>query len=178
MWLHLSDAALMDALEGAPAEGTRRHLEGCGRCRARLAAAEGGRREALGTELPEPPGAYWEAFRRRVSRRIDAEGRRTRLPLRAWPALAAAAILVVLAVVPTPRGATGPGPAVEPRLPAWSALPPADEDGGLELLETVGIPDTALDGAALATSVASLDDDESRALAEALEAELGTGGQS
>jgi hypothetical protein len=66
-----------------------------------------------------------------------------------------------------------------PRLPAWSALPPADEDPGLPVLEQVApaVADAAASAECgdLAECVVGLSDEESRALADALREKIGPG---
>ena len=92
--------------------------------------------------MPEPSALYWEAFRREVDRRIQGEARRH------WvrylvPLAAAAGIVVAL------RHGNGPTPVPSPSasasvLPAWSALPPAEDDPGLDVLQAVASGDTDL----------------------------------
>jgi hypothetical protein len=172
---HLSDQELMDALEG-DAQGAS-HLDACGECRAQLEAAREGLRLAVTAEVPEPSPLYWEAFRRQLDRRLDE-----RRPARGWwrltPMLAAAAVLVaIVGVLPLQMGAPpSPSPA---SAPTWSALPPAEEDGALSLLEASISSSDDLREAGVATGteeLAGLTDDESRALTEVLRREMvGTG---
>jgi len=64
-------------------------------------------------------------------------------------------------------------------LPAWSALPPADEDPALPILEQVAPTVAAATPTAICSDVSEcvvgLTDDESRELADALRAQLGQG---
>ena len=71
---------------------------------------------------------------------------------------------MLLAVArPAPRALDG---AARPVLPAWSALPPADQDAGLAVLEGLDIADadlSAVDGErGVVESLADLSDEESR----------------
>jgi hypothetical protein len=179
MWTHVSDETLMDVVEGAAGDRALAHVTDCHRCRTRVDEA----RSALGlvgqAALPEPAPMFWEVMRRRIAHRLSeappARGR-TR-PLWAAAALAGAAMVVL---------ATGVGirPAVEPphpiaaALPAWSALPPAEEDPGMPVLETVAptvVSAPSVECPDVAECVAGLSDDESRALADALREKIAQG---
>jgi hypothetical protein len=171
---HLTDVTLMDVMEDAADGAARAHVEECAACAARLREAGGGLALARETEVPEPAPQYWEAFRRNVGRRIESEG-----SARGWrwvlvPTLATAASLALL-VTALHRGvATSPSP--NPVLAAWSALPPADQDDGLEVLEGVALGDADLpvvDGErSTVESLAELSDDEARDVGEALRTNL------
>jgi hypothetical protein len=177
---HVPDDRLLDVMEGTGA-ADRAHVEACPLCRARLAEAQAGRALAAGAEVPEPSPLYWESLRRQVSRRLDEEGAR-RAPFWRWislgPALAAAAVLVgIVTLLPVTR--RSPAPVPERPLPAWSALPPADEDEGLDFLRAAApaVADAAPPAgcAAVAECVSDLSDEESRVLAERLRQEIGRG---
>jgi hypothetical protein len=170
---HLSDDALVEALEGAVSDAARRHVSGCAACRSRIDAALEGLAMARGADVPEPSPLYWEAFRRQVGRRIAADPRSpSRWPLAAG--LAAAAALVAAIAIGVWKAPFAPArpPAV---LPAWSALPPAEEDVGFAILE--GLETTSDDWAVatcagIAECVAGLSDEESLAVAGAFEASV------
>ncbi len=178
MWTHVSDETLMDVVEGAASGRALAHVADCDRCRTRVDEA----RSALGlvgrAALPEPAALFWPAMRRRIAQRLaEAPPARSRRPLWAAAAMAGAAMAVL---------ATGVGirPTVEAphhgaaALPAWSALPPADEDPGLPVLERVApIVASAPSGECpdLTECVAGLSDDESRALADALREKIAQG---
>jgi hypothetical protein len=123
--------------------------------------------------VPEPSPLYWEAFRRQVGRRIQGEGRRTWL--RFLVPLAAAAGLVVALTRPPSAPSNSLVPVAASVLPAWSALPAAEDDPGFEVLQAV-----ASSGSDLASSyergsvqelLSDLSDEESQALAERLKSD-------
>jgi hypothetical protein len=179
MGAHVPDGRLLEVLEGIGA-ADRRHVEGCAQCQARLAEARDGLALALDAEVPEPSPLYWESLRRQVSRAVEREGQRRPAFWRVsfGPALAAAAVLAGI-VTFLPRSDPGPEPVPEQTLPAWSALPPAEEDPGLDVLRAVApvVADAALPAACSAVNecVADLSDEESQALAESLRREIGEG---
>ena len=168
MSAHLSDQTMTDVLEGggSPIEWT--HIASCPGCRSRLDEGRAALALATQAEVPEPPGLYWEALRRNVSRRIAEEpARRSRW---SWllPAAAATAAVVVIALSLAGRR---PAPsAAAPLLPSWSALPAVADDEGLAVVS--GFADGGLaeweEGRGLGAFVASLSDEESEALVEAL----------
>jgi len=134
---------------------------------------------ARGAEVPEPSPLYWEAMRRSVGRRIAEEPRRP--PRWAWlgPLAAAAAVLAVVALTTGRTHAPSGSPA--PALPAWSALPPAEDDPSLEVLEGLEVADGGLaeldTGRGVGAFLAGLSDDDYRALADSLRG-AGQGGES
>jgi hypothetical protein len=179
MWTHVSDETLMDVVEGAGGDRALGHVATCARCRERVDDV----RSALGltarAALPEPAPIFWDVMRRRIAQRLaEVPPARTRRPLWAAAAVAGAAMVVL---------ATGVGirPTVEPplhptaALPAWSALPPADQDPGLPVLEniapTMAAASPSVECPDLAECVAGLSDDESRALAAALREKIAQG---
>ena len=177
---HVSDERLIDVMEGSAA-ADRAHVDACAQCRARLAEAEAGLALAAGAEVPEPAPLYWESLRRQVGRRIDEQGARRpvfRRRLALGPVLAAAAVLAGIVTL-LPRAMHHPAPPPERHLPAWSALPPADEDEGLDVLRAVApvVAEAAPASvcAGVAECVADLSDEESQLLAERLREEIGQG---
>jgi len=173
---HLSEQQIVDLVEGAAGWDVRRHAEACTECADR--AKETGETWALlrETPIPEPTPLYWEAFRRQVARRLDTRRapfwQRTFFP----PLLAAAAVLAGL-VSFLPLGSVTELQPTLPTLPAWSALPPAEEDAGLTVLAALPAADLAevgsCDGAT--DCVELLSDDEGQVLATALRQELKPG---
>jgi len=170
---HLSDRTMTDLLgaEGTPEQ--QAHLASCTACRSRLEDARAALELASKADVPEPPGLYWEALRRNVSRRIaDEPERRTRwgwlVPL---AAATAAVVLVALAVgerAPTPAG-------IAPTLPAWSPLPPPEDDDDLAVVSGFAMEEGELpgweEGRGLVAFVAELSDEESEELVLALRVE-------
>lgn len=178
MWTHASDAALMDVLDGTAGDRVLAHVRGCARCGARVEEARGALRWVETVAVPDPIPSYWDVLRRHVARGIaETPAAPSRRPLWAAAAVSAAVLVAVLAVVPGP--APRPLESVAgPALPAWSPLPPVDEDPGLPLLEEAApavAASTAVQCADVAECVAVLTDEESAELADALRAQLGSG---
>ena len=180
MWTHVSDAALMDVLEGAAGDRVRDHVAACERCRARVADARTALDWTAQAAVPEPVPSYWDVFRRRVTHAlVEAPAARSRRPLWVAAAVAGAAMIAVLTIVPAhapvPAAHTTP---VAP-LPAWSALPPAEEDSALPILRkvapTVAAVTPAVECSDVSECVVGLTDEESGALADALRQQLARG---
>jgi hypothetical protein len=169
---HLTTEGLMEVVDGAAPEGDRAHVASCGRCAALVDEARAGLALATDIEVPEPSPLYWEAFRRQIRRRIAIQQRRT-WAVRLLPLLAAAA--VVLLVFPSLR-VTPPTPPPPARaLPAWSPLPPAEDDPGLAVLAALVRSTSDLSfGECLGVTecVSELPDDESGAFLQVLRAEM------
>ena len=180
MWKHLSDEQLMTVLDGLGSPKEDAHAAECARCqgllqdaRASLGALEGG------AALPEPAGLYWESFRRQVASGLEAERPSPWLRLHWAPALAAAAVLVAavgLFQLPL-RHATLASPSV-PVLEPWNALPPAEEDSGLALIQAmVPSPDELAPAAGCETVTSCVVDraseEESHAFLERMRSERG-----
>lgn len=178
---HVSADRMVDLLEdgGAPLDWA--HVAGCQECRGRLEEARSALGLAAEVGVPEPPGLYWEALRRNVSRRIGEEPP-ARKPW-GWVLPLAAAVAAVLVIGLVLHGRPPAPPMATTALPAWSALPPLEADDGLAAVS--GFAD--VDGAniewaeleeerGLGAFVASLSDEESEALVEALRVE-GPGGE-
>jgi len=167
---HASDERLTQLLDsGRPDAGD--HVETCPACRSRLDAAREALAWASEAQVPEPSPLYWTAFRAQVSRRIDSErARRRRFGL--WSGLAAAAGLAG-AVAFLARGPE-PSPAALAVLPAWSALPSAEDDAGLAVLEALAPVSLELaECRGLDDCLGDLSEAESLELAEALRQEMG-----
>jgi len=171
MTRHLSDESLLDLVEGEGTPAGRAHVAACAACAARVEDAREGLALARRADVPEPSPLYWEAMRRNLGRRISEE------PSRAWPAwlapLAATAAVAVAAVVLTIGRSPAPArSAVEPPLPAWSALPPAEDDPSLAVIEGLAAAEGGLatmdEGRGVGVFLAGLSDEDTRALAESL----------
>jgi hypothetical protein len=176
MAAHLSDKAMMDLLEGGGTARERKHLDSCPACASRLEEARAALELASRTDIPEPPGLYWEALRRNVSRRVAEEppkrmGWGWLVPV----AATAGALVVTFSLVERPPAPT----ALAPTLPAWSALPPVEEDEDLFVVSGFAIGEDALieweEGQGLGAFVAALSDEDSEALVEALGVEQAEG---
>lgn len=173
MWGHVGDEKLLDLVEGTAAADARRHVEGCAACRSRVAEAREALLSAEGGDVPEPSPMYWEAFRRQVGRRLEAEPRprpsRRRL-VAGFAGLAAAGVLAV-GLLNRPLAPEAPFPT----LPSWSPLPAAEEDFGLAVIRAMA-PSPADLGPIAACPVEDclldLSDEESLALAESLRNEI------
>jgi hypothetical protein len=174
---HVSDESLVDVARGAGGARERAHVEACEACARRVA----GLRETLDAleraDVPEPSPFYWESLRRGVRQRIALErARRAYAPLLV-PLAAAAALVAVLLMLPSSR----PRVAAPVGLAAWSALPSAEDDESLGVLEGVSLASGALveldDARGLDEYLAGLSDADSRALADTLRS-AGKGGES
>lgn len=174
---HLTDDMLMEALEGVGSAEARSHLAECTECSGKLEEARGGLELSAAADVPEPPPLYWEVFRRQVGGRISEEApARRAFAFWLFPALAtAAAVLIAFGLFRSP-GADSNRAAAVVTLPAWSALPPAEEDEGLEVLQALASEGMALESTLPAQSVAGalsdLSDEESEMLANELRSEL------
>jgi hypothetical protein len=175
MRTHLTDDMLAETLEGQGSSEARRHLTECPDCASRLDEARRGLEIARAAEVPEPPPLYWEVFRRQVGRRISEEApARRSVAFWLFPALATLAVLIAVGIL---RGPNGSRPGELPvTLPAWSALPPAEEDEGLEVLQALaargGPLDAALPPQTVAAELSQLSEEESEVLADALRHEM------
>ena len=120
--------------------------------------------------MPEPSPFYWEAFRRQVGHRIATE---VRPVWRLWLLPLAAVTAALVFAIPFLTGRAPESPAGGARLlPAWSALPPADEDEGLAVLEGLGVVEGDLaamrEGRSLDEVLGDLSDEEQDALTDLL----------
>jgi len=171
---HLAEDEIMDVLEERAGSAERAHLAACGDCAARLADVSEGLVLAREADVPEPSPLYWEAFRRQVGRRIVAEPAPRRW---AWLVPLASAAAVALVALPLLRSRLVENPtATAAMLPAWSSLPPAEDDDALAVLQGVPLAESDLVAVRESRSVddvlGDLSDDETTALTEALRREL------
>jgi hypothetical protein len=127
---------------------------------------------AEGTDIPEPSPFYWAAFRRQVDQRIQGQRRGRRAVLFLLPLAAAAGLAWAVATSRTTSPRPVASPPVATLLPAWSALPPVEEDPGFEVLQAVasGGSDVAssYERSGIYEFLSELSEEESRALAERL----------
>lgn len=172
---HVTDESVVELASGEGSAAERAHAAACEACAGRVRDAE----EALAllgrADVPEPSPLYWEALRSGVRRRIAEDRKRASAWTLLVPLAAAAALVAVLW-----SGSTAPRPAAplpSPSLPSWSPLPAADSDEGLQVLE--GLAAAGRDAgdwdepSGLQPYLASLTDEESRALAESLRGRKG-----
>ena len=175
MTRHVSDEQVPDLAEGLGSETERAHVAACGACAAKVGDARTALALARHADVPEPSPLYWEAMRRSVGRRI-AEDRRGSWP--AWlSALAATAAVVVAALAFTIARPLAPPSPSEETLPAWSALPPAEDDPSLDVLEGFTMADGSLgaidEGRGVGAFLAGLSDEDYRTLADSLRGQGG-----
>jgi hypothetical protein len=171
MMRHVPDESLPDLAEGRGSEADRVHAAACGPCAARVEEAREGLALARRAEVPEPSPLYWEAMRRNVGRRIADESR----PSARWGWLVpVASVAMVVAVLALTTGRTHAPSVPPPRtLTAWSALPPAEDDTSLDVLEGLAVVADAdlgeLDeGRGVTAFLAGLSEDDCRVLADSL----------
>jgi hypothetical protein len=137
---HLPEEALIDVLEGVAAPDARAHASACAECSVRVAEAASGLELAREADMPEPSPHYWRSFRTQVGSRIEADpaSRWKQILMSPWLAAAAAVVAASALLIPRAMQETpSASPAAAVVLPAWSPLPPAEEDPGLELLAAV-----------------------------------------
>jgi predicted anti-sigma-YlaC factor YlaD len=174
---HAAEPDLIDAAFGSGDERVLGHLAACSACRARLEEV----RQTLrliepAADVPDPSPLYWDVLRRQVSRRIeDEKSPRSRWGARWLPGFALASLAVAALAVAVPSFWTPGVPIREASagvavLPAWSALPPAGEDLGLDVVEAVLLESDATAACAdIVDCVDDLDDEEEAALGAAFQ---------
>lgn len=172
---HLSDESLLDLAEGRGSEADRAHAAVCATCSGHVSQTAETLAVARSADVPEPPPFYWPALGRAVSRGLGRQPRR--LPAWSWLLpLAAATAGIVIALAPGRTAVSPvPAPATAATLPAWSALPPVEEDVGAAMLEAVAVDGesgiAALDeGRSPDAFVAGLSEEEAQSLADRLRA--------
>jgi hypothetical protein len=169
MRTHLEDDVLLDVLEGRAPAGQARHAAECPSCAGRIADARATLRDLSGAAAPEPSPLFWPGFRARVRAAVEGEPRAARWRGLFAPALIAAAAAVAgVLFMPAVTRAPDPAPA-----PVAVASAPVLEEAAVDL---AGAPEDLVACPDVAECVASLTDDESRALAEALRADLAPSG--
>ena len=166
MRTHLEDDVLLDVMEGRASAEAARHARECAECARRVADAREGLSLAVSADAPSPSPLFWTAFRSRVAAGIAAP-RRMRSPLFA-PALLATAAMIAAAIYLPSRSRQSPGPS-SPVAMATPTLDGAPLEVPVSADELVECPDVA-------ECVVELSDADSRALADALRAELAENG--
>jgi hypothetical protein len=165
---HPGDDALLDVVEGNASVEAESHVARCAECARRVSDVRAGLAMAGAADAPEPSPLFFEHFRGRVASAIDAPPARRRYAGFFLPAfLATAATVAVIAYLPGSASAPIPSPAAS----AWSSLPAADEPA-LEAYPATVFAEEVVGCRHVAECVADLSDEESRAFADALRAEL------
>ena len=179
MTRHVPEESFPDLAEGGGSEAERTHVRTCGPCATRVEEARAALALARRADVPEPSPLYWDAMRQSVGRRIAEEPRRA--PRWGWlgPVAAAAAAVAVFALATGRTHAPSATPA--PVLPAWSALPEAEDDPSFVVLEGLAVEEGDLgdldEGRGVGALLAELSDDDYRALVDSLRG-AGQGGES
>jgi hypothetical protein len=134
MSTHLSSREFVDAVEGVLAADRRVHLESCDACRRDVDDLRRVLSDVERTsEVPEPSPLFWQHFSERVRHATSEEP----VPApRGWwagawrPLVAAAAGVVVLALVVTPRSTPDVVPPAVPVTESAAAIDDAPADDG------------------------------------------------
>lgn len=140
---HLSEAELVDRLDGTLEDDRRRHVDGCDECARRAAELVASARVmndvASDVDVPEPPPFFWTQFSARVSEAVANEAAKPRIAAFAWArapwigaaaAVAAAALWMFLPQSPDGTPARAANTAVE-----TTAAAHPDSIGGDEMLD-------------------------------------------
>lgn len=178
MFGHVSAERLWDAVESAGSldSDERAHVERCGACASRLDEARGGllALRTVREEEMEPPAAYWESLRGDIRRRVSTPVSSVRPSWRpAWALVVASAAVVVavLALTASPRWANSVQRA---DVRVWTALPSADDDASLDLVQAAvdELDEVSTDelgvSPALVAALEDMNDDEALSLARAM----------
>jgi hypothetical protein len=174
MTRHLSEEAVVDLADGGGEAALRAHAAGCAECAARLEEARSSLALVRRVDVPEPSPLYWESMRRNVERRIAEEPRRASRWALLLPLAAAAAVAVVALTGGRTRAPVAASPST---LAAWSALPAESEDASLEVMEGLALESGDVgpldEGRGVGAFLASLSEEDVRALAASLRAQGG-----
>jgi hypothetical protein len=119
---HLTADALVDLVDGTTKDADVSHLAECPACCQQLADLRATMTRAEKVEVPEPPAFFWTQFSARVRDAVASEAAPHGGWWRRWlswpgvtaPLSAAAAAVIVLFVVSTPRPTEAPPPHVGP----------------------------------------------------------------
>jgi hypothetical protein len=173
MTTHLADESVPDVALGRGSEAERAHAAACAACASRVAGARSALELVRRIEVPEPSPLYWDAMRRSVGRQIGEEPQARERARWRWLVPVAAATALAAAVMLTNAPTRSPSPArPAPGLPAWSALPHADDDPSLVVMEGFAAQDDALanvdEGAGVGPFLASLTDEDYQVLEASL----------
>ena len=158
---HLTEAEMVDLLDGELAPERVRHVEQCTECRTGAAALEAILPSAGGADVPEPSPLFWDRLSARIAEAIDAEPTPSRcrnvLGLPTWRLAFAAMALVLVAGVtwqvllkmesPSLSGPVPPSAATEAAtdadldefIDAWDAIEASATDLDWEDAQSIGI---------------------------------------
>ena len=181
------DQRLWDAVESVDglASDENAHVAQCAACASRLEEARSGllALDALRAENVEPPPQYWETLRGDIRRQISSSARHTQSAWRpAWALLVASAAVVLGVLSMRPSAPSVP---VDQRIEArvWIALPSADADASLDLvqaavdeLEEVSTDELGF-SSALVAALEDVNDDEALSVARAMAMHNSKGGR-
>ena len=93
---HLTEAELVDLLDGTLDDIRRRHLDGCDDCAARAAELVASAALASDVDVPEPPAFFWTQLSARVSEAVANEAAKPRIAWARAPWIAAASVVAVV----------------------------------------------------------------------------------
>lgn len=182
---HPTAEVLIDLAEGRGSAEARRHVAECGACRTEIAQLETLVEHLREVPVPEPPALYWEAQRSRVRRQVEDEAVPARPRRGVWLWLPVLATAGALAVFVMPRLEwNGAAPSATPAaafVPAWTALPDAEEDTGLAVLHglvSTGAMQSVVECHGVAECLAAVPEEDLRRVAGAFQAALEGGGDS
>jgi hypothetical protein len=165
---HPGDDALLDVAFGAAPLEAAAHVADCAECGHRVAEVRTALSMASEADAPEPSPLFWDAFRGRVASAIEAPPSRRGYAGFVLPAfLAAAATVAVIVYLPHETATAIPSPSAS----AWSSRP-AVKDAPLDAVASTVSAEEIVGCRDVADCVSDLSDDESRAFADALRAEL------
>jgi hypothetical protein len=157
---HLTEAELVDLLDGTLEDDRRHHVDGCDECARQAAELVASARVvndvARDVDVPEPPPFFWTQFSARVSEAVANEAAKPRIAAFAWaraPWMGAAAAVAAAALwMFLPQSPDG-----TPALPANTAVETA----------AAAHPDSVGDD-----EIVDLDSDEAWALVRSLAEDL------
>lgn len=82
--MHLTEAELVDLLDGTLDDERRRHVDGCERCAAQAADLIATGEAVSDGDVPEPSPFFWTQLSARVSEAVAAEAAKPRFAAFAW----------------------------------------------------------------------------------------------
>lgn len=191
----LAPDEFVDLIDGALPPARRAHLETCARCRATADEVRAAWQRAAAVDVPEPSALFWPSINARVRAAITGpEGARGRVWWR-WPVLVpatlglAAVVLAVATTLPRPEPAAAPPDAGQAAAtPLTPDVAPAALDPGIAPIDDASLalvmdlagelPNGGWDALGVSSlpeldvAAAVLSDDEQRALAALLQAEV------